>query len=200
MTIAFRRDSFCGKMSICNNLKQYGIPYSLTRLHTEAPDVTRVQGRPRVVSPAYAAWYAVSRTSASAQSAHVPQPSTPSATQEAAREERHHRRDTRLSEVMGRIGRMKDTDDAAQEKLSAIKKYIPVGETPEAALIKMAKLGAVIDQWMTAGELTVSAVQCWTSIEEFLRIVPCTVMSMMSENLIPSACEVDVLAHSACTR
>ena len=40
MTIAFRRDSFCGKMSICNNLKQYGIPYSLTRLHTEAPDST----------------------------------------------------------------------------------------------------------------------------------------------------------------
>src|SRR5665213_3110226 len=27
-----------GKMSICNNLKQYGIPYSLTTLHTEAPD------------------------------------------------------------------------------------------------------------------------------------------------------------------
>src|ERR1700761_1137122 len=38
MGIAFRRDSFCGKMSICNNLKQYGIPYSLTTLHTEAPD------------------------------------------------------------------------------------------------------------------------------------------------------------------
>ena len=38
MGIAFRRDSFCGKMSICNNLKQYGIPYTLTTLHTEAPD------------------------------------------------------------------------------------------------------------------------------------------------------------------
>ena len=38
MTIADRRDSFCGKMSVCNNLKQYGIPYSLTTLHTEAPD------------------------------------------------------------------------------------------------------------------------------------------------------------------
>src|SRR5205807_10368740 len=38
MTIADRRDSFCGKMSVCNNLTQYGIPYSLTRLHTEAPD------------------------------------------------------------------------------------------------------------------------------------------------------------------
>jgi L-fucose isomerase-like protein len=38
MTIAFRRDSFCGKMSACNNLRQYGIPYSLTASHTVAPD------------------------------------------------------------------------------------------------------------------------------------------------------------------
>src|SRR6202166_5450997 len=38
MTIAFRRDSFCGKMSACNNLRQYGIPYSITALHTVAPD------------------------------------------------------------------------------------------------------------------------------------------------------------------
>src|SRR5207249_318537 len=38
MTIRDRRDSFCGKMSVCNNLRQYGIKYSLTRLHTMEPD------------------------------------------------------------------------------------------------------------------------------------------------------------------
>src|SRR5437899_9736925 len=38
MTIASRRDSFCGKMSACNNLRQYGIPYSITTLHTDRPD------------------------------------------------------------------------------------------------------------------------------------------------------------------
>src|SRR5881398_900648 len=38
MTIRDRRDSFCGKMSACNNLRQYGISYSLTSLHTEAPN------------------------------------------------------------------------------------------------------------------------------------------------------------------
>src|SRR5580765_3326074 len=37
MTIRDRRDSFCGKMSACNNLQQFRIPYSLTTLHTEAP-------------------------------------------------------------------------------------------------------------------------------------------------------------------
>ena len=38
MSIEKRRDSFCGKMSACNNLRQYNIPYSLTRLHTVAPE------------------------------------------------------------------------------------------------------------------------------------------------------------------
>src|SRR5215475_8261372 len=38
MGITHRRDSFCGKMSACNNLRQYGIPYSLTTLHTESLD------------------------------------------------------------------------------------------------------------------------------------------------------------------
>ena len=37
MQLAARRDSFCGKISVCNNLWQYGIPYSLTQLHTVAP-------------------------------------------------------------------------------------------------------------------------------------------------------------------
>ena len=76
---------------------------------------------------------------------------------------------------------MSDNDDAAQAKLAAIKSYVPAGKMPEAALLKMAKLGAVIDDWMKQPNVAVTAVQCWTSIEEFLGIVPCTVMSMMSE-------------------
>ena len=56
-----------------------------------------------------------------------------------------------LTEVLGRIGRMKDNDDPAQAKLAAIKKYVSdAADIPEAALMKMAKLGAVIDQWMEA--------------------------------------------------
>jgi len=38
MDIKHRRDSFCGKMSACNNLRQYGIKYSLTTNHTMDPN------------------------------------------------------------------------------------------------------------------------------------------------------------------
>ena len=34
LDVEHRRDAFCGKLSVCNNLRQYGIPFSLTKLHT----------------------------------------------------------------------------------------------------------------------------------------------------------------------
>jgi L-fucose isomerase-like protein len=87
---------------------------------------------------------------------------------------------------------MGDQDSAAQAKLDQIRKYVSTGSVRDAALMKMAKLGAVIDRWMADTAVSISAVQCWTSLEEFFGVVPCTVMSMMSENLMSSACEVDI--------
>jgi L-fucose isomerase-like protein len=58
--------------------------------------------------------------------------------------------------------------------------------------MKMAKLGAVIDRWMVKTDVSISAIQCWTSLEENFGVVPCTVMSMMSDQLLSSACEVDI--------
>jgi L-fucose isomerase-like protein len=193
MSIAFRRDSFCGKMSICNNLRQYGIPYTLTTLHTEAPDSAEFAADLKDFSATCRVVRGMKNLRVGAIGARPTAFNTVRYSEKLLERSGITVETLDLSEVMGRIGRMKDSDDAAQAKLAAIKKYIPVGETPEAALVKMAKLGAVIDDWMAKSELTVSAVQCWTSIEEFLGIVPCTVMSMMSESLIPSACEVDVL-------
>ena len=193
MGIAFRRDSFCGKMSICNNLRQYGIPYTLTTLHTEAPDSAEFAADLKDFAATCRVVRGMKNLRVGAIGARPTAFNTVRYSEKLLERSGITVETLDLSEVMGRISRMKDSDDAAQAKLAAIKKYIPVGETPEAALVKMAKLGAVIDDWMLKSELTVSAVQCWTSIEEFLGIVPCTVMSMMSESLIPSACEVDVL-------
>src|ERR1700680_1939640 len=192
MTIAFRRDSFCGKMSACNNLRQYGIPYSITTLHTEAPD-----------SPEFAKdlhWFeAVCRVvngfrnlRVGASGARPAAFNTVRYSEKILESQGISIETLDLSEVLGRIGRMKDNDDLAQAKLASIHKYVDSGNVPAPALLKMAKLGAVVDQWMAATEVAISAVQCWTSIEENLGVVPCTIMSMMSDSLLSSACEVDI--------
>jgi L-fucose isomerase-like protein len=192
MTIANRRDSFCGKMSACNNLKQYGIPYSLTSQHTEAPG-----------SPEFSrdlAWFAsVCRVANGLRNLRIgaigarPAAFNTVRYSEKILESQGISIETLdLSEVLGRIERMKDSDDRAQAKLASIQKYVASSNVPAAALMKMAKLGAVVDEWMRATEVTISAVQCWTSIEENLGVVPCTIMSMMSNELLSSACEVDI--------
>ena len=192
MTIAVRRDSFCGKMSCCNNMMQYGIKYSLTTLHTET-----------VQSPEFKAdleWFsAVCRIVKGLKNLKI---GSIGARPAAFNTVRYSERILEgagisvdpidLSEIFGRINKMADKDAAAQEKLAAIKGYVTTAGIPDAALMKMAKLGAVIDTWMKQTNCTISAVQCWTSMEEYFGVVPCTVMSMMSNNLIPSACEVDV--------
>jgi L-fucose isomerase-like protein len=192
MTIRDRRDSFCGKMSVCNNLTQYGIPYSLTTRHTEAPDsdffrkdldwfrgvcrVTRGLRRLRIgaIGARPAAFNTV-RYSEKILEANGISVET-----------------IDLSEILGRIARMKDQDSAAQAKLDQIQRYVSTDRVPAEALLKMAKLGAVVDGWMQETDVSISAVQCWTSLEEYFGVVPCTVMSMMSENLMSSACEVDI--------
>jgi len=192
MTIADRRDSFCGKMSCCNNLKQYGIPYSLTTLHTETPD-----------SPEFArdlAWFkAVCRVVRGMKNLRVGAiGARPAAFNTVRYSEKLLEKagisvePIDLSEIFGRIAKMKDDDPAALAKLAAIESYVSVGDTPRSALLKMAKFGAVVEEWMRQTAVSISAVQCWTSMEEYFGVVPCTVMSMMSDNLMSSACEVDI--------
>lgn len=192
MTIADRRDSFCGKMSVCNNLRQYGIPYSLTTLHTEAP--TSEQFKKDL------AWFAaVCRVVNGLRNLRV---GAIGARPAAFNTVRYSEKILEsygitvepidLSEIFGRIEKRSDSDAAVAAKLKAIREYVPTTDVPEASLLKMAKLAAVIDEWMQANGLAISAVQCWTSMEEYFGVVPCTVMSMMSNNLMSSACEVDI--------
>jgi L-fucose isomerase-like protein len=192
MTIATRRDSFCGKMSACNNLMQYGIPYSLTTLHTESPASDEFK--------ADLEWFSqVCRIVKGLKNLRIgsigARPAAFNTVRYSERILETHGISVEpidLSEIFGRIHRMKDTDDAAQAKLAAIKSYVSTAGIPEESLMKMAKLGAVVDGWMKEKSVTISAVQCWTSMEEYFGVVPCTIMSMMSNSLIPSACEVDV--------
>ena len=56
----------------------------------------------------------------------------------------------------------------------------------------MAKLGVVVLEWATPLDLDATAIQCWSSLQQNYGVNCCTLMSMMSERLMPSACEVDV--------
>jgi L-fucose isomerase-like protein len=192
MTIQDRRDSFCGKMSACNNLTQYGIPYSLTTRHTEAPDSECFRLDLDWFAAVCRVVRGLRRLRIGAIGARPAAFNTVRYSEKILEASGISVEPIDLSEILGRIARMSDQHPAAVAKLEAIRRYVPTEGVPAEPLLKMAKLGAVVDEWMAQTECAISAVQCWTSLEEFFGVVPCTVMSMMSERLMSSACEVDI--------
>lgn len=192
MSIADRRDSFCGKMSACNNLRQYGIKYTLTSQHTMDPrgeafrqDLRRFLATCRVV-----------RGLRSARIGAIG--ARPAAFNTVRYSEKLLERSgisvetLDLSEVFGRTERVQENDPRYKAKFEQMMAYIPTKGIPDESLAKMAKFGAVVDAWMDQFGLVASAVQCWTSMQEYYGVVPCTMMSMMSNDLLPSACETDI--------
>jgi L-fucose isomerase-like protein len=192
MTIRDRRDSFCGKMSVCNNLRQYGVRYSLTRLHTMAPDNPDFRADLR----RFAATCNVVRRLKNARIGAIG--ARPAAFNTVRYSEKLLEASgitvetLDLSEALGWVRKMKDDERDVQDKLGAIQGYTNVAGIPKESLMKMAKLGVAIDRWVRDKELSATAIQCWTALEEFYGVVPCTLMSMMSNNLLPSACETDI--------
>ena len=192
MTIRDRRDSFCGKMSVCNNLKQYGIPFSLTRLHTVDPqspeflaDLRRFAAICRVVR-------SLKNARIGAIGARPAAFNTVRFSEKLLEASGISVETLDLSELLGWVKQLKDADTDVTHKLESIQNYTTVQGVPPESLMKMAKLGVVIDRWIQNNQLAGTAIQCWTALEEFYGVVPCTLMSMLSNKLMPSACETDI--------
>jgi len=188
-----RRDAFCGKLSVCNNLYQYGIPFTDTSEHTcdidsdlFETDIDRFARICRVVKGLRNA-----RVGAIG--------ARPAAFQTVRFSEKLLQNygitvvPVDLSEIISQAQQLDPQNRNLQKKLSQIKDYgdIP-GYISEESVLKQAKLSVVIDDWIAENELDVSAIQCWTSVQNNYGCATCLSMSLMGEHGMPSACEVDV--------
>jgi L-fucose isomerase-like protein len=190
--VARRRDAFCGKISVCNNLRQYGIPYSLTDSHTVY--VSSDDFRRELLK-----FLSVCRVVGGLRRARV---GAIGARPNAFNTTRYSEKlleatgvtvcTLDLSEVLDGARKIKDDDPRVGQKLSEIQGYAAAPGVPNPSLVLMAKFGIIVGDWMTALDLDASAIQCWSSLQQNYGVNCCTIMSMMSEKLMPSACEVDV--------
>jgi L-fucose isomerase-like protein len=192
LTVERRRDGFCGKVSVCNDLRQYGFAYTLTDLHTVHPltesfkaDLVKFVGVCRVVK-------GLKQARLGAIGARPGNFNTMRFSEKMLQSYGMSVLTVDFSEILGNAQRLADDDVRVKAKLDAILGYAKHAGVPSPALGRMAKLGLVIDDWMQANDLTATAIQCWTTLQQNYHINVCTLMSMMSEQLMPSACEVDI--------
>ena len=192
LSVTTRRDAFCGKISVCNNLYQFGYPYSVTDRHTVAPKSAEFKAELKK-------FVAVCRVVNGLKKARLGAVgSRPNAFNTTRYSEKLLQafgisvQTIDLSEVLGKINKLADADARVKERLERIHGYVPTHGVPSPALLRMAKFGIVVEDWMQSLELQATALQCWDSLQQNFGANVCTLMSMMSENMLPSACEVDV--------
>jgi L-fucose isomerase-like protein len=192
LDVARRRDAYCGKISVCNNLVQAGIKFSLTSKHVSHPgsggflyDLQNFLGVCRVVN-------GLRGVRLGAVGARPGAFNTVRYSEKIL--ERHGISVTTvdLSEFLAKAEKLDVKAAAVKNKLSEIKRYAPAPGVPAAKILQMAKLGVILGEWMDANAIDATAIQCWTSVQQNFGCNVCTLMSMMSEKFMPSACEVDV--------
>jgi L-fucose isomerase-like protein len=192
MSVENRRDSFCGKISVCNNLHQYGIPFSLTGLHVVDPESDPFRAD-------LDRFLAICRILKGLKNARLGMiGARPSAFNTVRFSEKILERSGisiepwDLSEVYAKASQLSDHDPLVEEKIQQIQDYLPVSSAPPSVLPRTAKLAVVIETWMSENDLKAAAIQCWTSMEMNYGIAPCLLMSMMSNRLVPLGCETDI--------
>lgn len=188
-----RRDAFCGKLSVCNNLYQYAIPFTDTTYHT-----CKVDGK------AFAAdvdrFAAVCRVTNGLRNARIGAIGARPAAFQTMRISEKLLQDSGItvvtvdmSEILAAARKMDDKAAAVKRKVKDIREYGTIPKTiPDENIVKQAKFGIAAERWIKANDIDAAGFQCWTSIEENYGCAACLTMSMLGEKLTPCACEVDV--------
>ena len=191
-TLERRRDSFCGKISVCSDLRQYGYAYTLTERHTVP--VQSAEFRTDLDS-----FVRVCKVANGMKTARLGAIGTrPDAFKTVRYSEKLLEASgiavsvIDLSEIFGRAAKLTDDHPEVTAKLDEIHAHIAHPTAPPDRIVKMARLGVVIDDWMADNDLNASAIQCWNSLQENFGVNVCTLMSIMSNKMMPSACETDI--------
>ena len=193
LTLGQRRDSFCGKLSLCNNLYQYGIPFTNTTYHTcqitddiFTEDLNRFAAICRIVNGLRSA--RIGAIGARPEAFH-----TVRFSEKLLQASGIKVVTVDLSDIFSTADALGDDSKNVRDKVKAIKSY---GTIPSSVsgdkILRQAKLSVAIDNWMIENECVASAIQCWTSVQQHYGCAACLSMSMMGEQGKPSACEMDV--------
>jgi L-fucose isomerase-like protein len=191
--VSQRRDAFCGKLSVCNNLYQYGIPFTDTTFHTCPVDsdefTTDIQFFSRVCRVVNglrgARIGAVGARPAAFQTMRI--------SEKLLQDSDITVLTVDLSEIIFAAQALGNDAAEVKEKVAAIRDYGAIPESiADDKVVRQARLSVALENWIAENEIVAAGVQCWTSVQQNYGCAACLSMSMLSDRLIPCCCEVDV--------
>ena len=188
-----RRDAFCGKLSVCNNLYQYGIKFTDTTYHTYSldskeftKDIYKFAAICRVIK-------GIKGLRVGAIGARPIGFQTMRFSEKILQKANITVVPVDMSEIIAAAEKIDENAPEVQQKAKDIQAYGSCSILHKGQITRQARFGLAVERWIEENDVDISAIQCWESIEKNFGCAACVTMSMMGEKLMPSACEVDVV-------
>ncbi len=192
-----RRDAFCGKLSVCNNLYQYGIKFTDTSFHTYSLDSNEFISDVKEFAAICRVVKGMKNLRIGAIGARPMGFQTMRSSEKLLQGSGITVVPVDLSEIMAAAKRISDGDPDLTMKVQEIRAYGDCTAYADEKIRNQTRFGLAVEKWINDNSINISAIQCWESLENNFGCAACLTMSMMGEKLMPSACEVDITGSIA---
>jgi len=196
MDISNRRDAFCGKISVCNNLRQFGFKFTNTTYHTSDTESG-------VFKEDLRNFMKICEVYRNLNSAKIAQIGTRPAAFRTVRFSEKLLQKSGITVIPADVLEIKGRADSISDQaaldgwMRKTRGYGQICYKNDSAVLASAKLTMALDGWMRENGCAAGAFQCWDAIQKYYGCGSCLSMSMLGEEGIPMACETDVMGAVA---
>jgi L-fucose isomerase-like protein len=192
MAPATRRDAFCGKISIMDVFRQYGVKFTALKPHTVQPGGERFKTCVEDFARICNVVAGIRGMVVGAIGARTTPFKTVRIDELTLQRHGITVETLDLGEVIARVKAIQTDNDTYKSKWQVMSSYAGWDGVPPRALDQIVRLGLVLDNIISEYRLDALALRCWTELQTQLGISPCVLLGELNGRGIPAACEVDV--------
>ncbi len=192
MGVSERRDAFCGKFSVMNVFKQYGLPFTSFTPHAVNPSSDKFAEHIKTFDSVCRVVNGMKRMTVGAIGARTTAFKTVRFDELTLQKFGITTETLDLSEIIQRVENFDSTKDSYEAKAEVLKNYTNWSGVPDSAFSNLVKLGVVLDEIIEEYQMDAIAIRCWIELQKQLKVSPCVLLSELNDRGIPAACELDV--------
>jgi L-fucose isomerase-like protein len=192
MSPSLRRDAFCGKISIMDVFRQYGVKFTAFKPHTVHPASGSFKANVDAFDRVCQVVNGIKGMTVGAVGART----TPFKTVRIDELTlQRHGITVETFDLADIFLRMQDVNPSASgysEKAEALRVASSWQGVPEKAFDNLVRLGVTLDALAVEARLDAMAIRCWTEMQLQMGISPCVAMGLLNDSGLAAACEVDL--------
>jgi L-fucose isomerase-like protein len=189
---ADRRDSFCGKLSIMDVFRQYGVKFTALKPHTVRPGSERFKANVDEFDRICQVVKGVKGMVVGAIGARTTPFKTVRIDEVALQRHGVTVETFDMSDLFQRMRSVKDSETCYSVKSAELREMTTWEGVPDRAFDNLVRLGVSLDQVIEEASLDAVAIRCWTEIQVQMGISPCVAMGSLNDLGLAAACEVDL--------